>query len=148
MVAHQTPPSMGFSRQEYWSGVPLPSPGDLSDTGFEPESLAALALQADSLLLSRWEAYSVCVYIYMYIFYFKEFGYIPFKSCLKHKDLEKLRMTVKKKTKKLYHADNNHKKVGVAILVSDETVLKTENFKDKHFKRIKGSVLQEDVRVL
>ena len=39
----------------------------------------------------------MCVYIYMYIFYFKEFGYIPFKSCLKHKDLEKLRMSVKKK---------------------------------------------------
>ena len=82
----------------------------------------------------------------MYIFYFNEFGYIPFKSCLKHKDLEKLRMSVKKKN--LHHADNNHTKVGVAILVSDETVLKTENFKNKHFKRIKGSILQEDVRVL
>ena len=34
-VAHQAPPSMGFSRQEYWSGLPLPSPGDLPDTGIE-----------------------------------------------------------------------------------------------------------------
>ena len=37
---------MGFSRQEYWSGLPFPSPGDLPDTGIEPRSLA---LQADSL---------------------------------------------------------------------------------------------------
>ena len=32
-VDHQAPPSMGFSRQEYWSGLPFPSPGDLSDPG-------------------------------------------------------------------------------------------------------------------
>ena len=37
-VACQAPPSMGFSKQEYWSGVPLPSPGDLSDPGIEPRS--------------------------------------------------------------------------------------------------------------
>ena len=35
-VAHQAPPSMGFSRQEYWSGVPFPPPGDLSNPGIEP----------------------------------------------------------------------------------------------------------------
>ena len=34
-VAHQTPLSMGFSRQEYWSGLPFPSPGDLPDPGIE-----------------------------------------------------------------------------------------------------------------
>ena len=45
-VAHQPPPSMGFSRQEYWSGVPFPSPGDLPDPGIEPRSLT---LQADAL---------------------------------------------------------------------------------------------------
>ena len=45
-VAHQAPPSMGFSRQEYWSGLPFPSPGDLPDPRMEPRSLA---LQADSL---------------------------------------------------------------------------------------------------
>ena len=45
-VAYQASPSMGFSRQEYWSGVPLPSPGDLPDPGIEPGSPA---LEADAL---------------------------------------------------------------------------------------------------
>ena len=35
-VAYQAPPSMGFSRQEYWSGLPFPSPGDLPDPGIKP----------------------------------------------------------------------------------------------------------------
>ena len=46
-IAHQTPLSMGFPRQGYWSGLPLPSPGDLADPGVKPRSPA---LQADSLL--------------------------------------------------------------------------------------------------
>ena len=37
-VAHQAPPSMGFSRQEYWNGLPFPSPGDLPDQGIKPGS--------------------------------------------------------------------------------------------------------------
>ena len=37
-VAHQAPLYMGFPRQEYWSGVPLPSPGDLPDPGLQPVS--------------------------------------------------------------------------------------------------------------
>ena len=41
---------MGFSRQEYWSELPFPPPGDLPDPGVEPESLVSPALQADSLL--------------------------------------------------------------------------------------------------
>ena len=45
-VAYQDPPSMEFSRQEYWSGLPFPSPGDLPDPGIEPQSPA---LQADTL---------------------------------------------------------------------------------------------------
>ena len=43
-VAHQVPLSMGFSRQEYWSGLPFPSPEDLSDPEIEPVSLASPAL--------------------------------------------------------------------------------------------------------
>ena len=38
IVAYQASPSMGFSRQEYWSGLPFPSPGDLPDPGSEPGS--------------------------------------------------------------------------------------------------------------
>ena len=45
-VAHQAPPSMGFSRQEYWNGLPFPSPGNLPDPGIEPRSPV---LQADAL---------------------------------------------------------------------------------------------------
>ena len=43
-VAHQAPLSMGFSRQQYWSGLPCPSPGDLPDPGIKPASLAPPAL--------------------------------------------------------------------------------------------------------
>ena len=39
-VAHQAPPPMEFSRQEYWSGQPFPSSGDLPDPGIKPESPA------------------------------------------------------------------------------------------------------------
>ena len=45
-IARQAPLSMGFSRQEYWSGLPFPSPGDLPDPGIE---LWSHALQADAL---------------------------------------------------------------------------------------------------
>ena len=45
-VDHQAPPSMGFSRQEYWSGLPFPSPRDLPDPGIKPRSPT---LQADAL---------------------------------------------------------------------------------------------------
>ena len=43
-VAYQASPSMGFSKQEYWSGLPFSSPGDLPDPGIKPRSPA---LQAD-----------------------------------------------------------------------------------------------------
>ena len=55
-VAPQVPLSMRFTKQEYWSGSPFPSPGDLPDQGIEPGSPV---LQADSLLLSPWEAHRV-----------------------------------------------------------------------------------------
>ena len=45
-VDYQAPPSMEFSSQEYWSGLPFPSPGDLPNPGIEPRSPA---LQADAL---------------------------------------------------------------------------------------------------
>ena len=57
-VAHQAPLSMGFSRQEYWSGLPCPPPGDLPDPGIELESLISPTL-ADSFFTTSatWEAW-------------------------------------------------------------------------------------------
>ena len=49
-VAYQAPPSVEFSRQKYWSGLPFPSPRDLPDPGTEPRSPA---LQADTYHLSH-----------------------------------------------------------------------------------------------
>ena len=47
-IAHQAPLSMGLSRQEYWSGLPFPSPGDLPNLGIEPSSLWSPALEGES----------------------------------------------------------------------------------------------------
>ena len=48
-VAHQAPLSMGFSRQEYWTGLPFPSPGDRPDPGIKGIEPGSPAVQADSL---------------------------------------------------------------------------------------------------
>ena len=50
---HQAPLSMGFSRQEYWSGLLCSPPGDLPDPGIKPTSPVSPALQADSFPLSH-----------------------------------------------------------------------------------------------
>ena len=50
-VAHHAPLSMGFSRQEYWSGVPCSSPGDLPDPGIKPMTLASPTLAGEFLRL-------------------------------------------------------------------------------------------------
>ena len=50
-TAHQAPLSMGFSRQEYWSGLPCPPPGDLPEPGVEPTSPESPGFQAISLPL-------------------------------------------------------------------------------------------------
>ena len=60
----QAPLSTGFLRQEYWSGLPFPSPGDLPDPGIK---LVSPALQADSLPLSHQGSPSVVMYIYIHI---------------------------------------------------------------------------------
>ena len=46
-LAHQAPLSMEFSRQEYWSGLPFPTPGDLPDPGMESSSLVSPALAGE-----------------------------------------------------------------------------------------------------
>ena len=52
-TARQAPLTMGFSRQEYWSGLPFPPPGHLSDPGIKPTSLRSPALQVGSLPLTQ-----------------------------------------------------------------------------------------------
>ena len=56
-VACQTPLSMGFFSQEYWSGLPFPPPGYLLDPGIEPESLASPALAGEFRHLGNPYAY-------------------------------------------------------------------------------------------
>ena len=65
-VAYQAPLSMGFSRQECWSGLLFPSPGDFPDPGNEPGSPA---LWADALL---WEPYNLGIYTVLQGSYFQQ----------------------------------------------------------------------------
>ena len=66
-VAHQAPLSMGFSRQEYWSGLPCPPPGDLPNPGIKSESLKFPALTGRLFITSATWVY-IHTYIYMYIY--------------------------------------------------------------------------------
>ena len=63
-VAHQAPPSMGFSKQEYWTGFPFPSPVDLPNPGIESRFPA---LQADALL-SKPPGKLAHIYIYTHTY--------------------------------------------------------------------------------
>ena len=64
-VAHQAPLPMGFCRQESWSGLSFPPPGDLPDPGIKPTSLVSPTL-ASGLASVTWEAY-IYLSIYTYI---------------------------------------------------------------------------------
>ena len=82
-VAYQAPQSMGFSRQEYWSGVPFPSPGDLSDPGIKPMgdlgSIRSHMIEPGfnhmpivGICFTVWanrDAYYVCICIHAYAYY-------------------------------------------------------------------------------
>ena len=62
-VAHQAPPSMGFSKQEYWSGLPFPSPGDFPHPGIKHASLMSPALAGGFFTTSAtWEAQYSCAH--------------------------------------------------------------------------------------
>ena len=64
-VAHKAPLSMGFSRQEYWSGLPCPPPGDLPDPRTEPVSLASPALAGGFFTTSNtWETPIIYIHVY------------------------------------------------------------------------------------
>ena len=68
-VTCQDPLSIEFSRQEYWSGLPHPPPGDLPDPGIEPKSLASPALTGRLFTTSTtWEAQNKCVISFFGLF--------------------------------------------------------------------------------
>ena len=77
-VACQAPLSMGFSRQEYWSGLPCPPPGDLPNPGIEPASLMSPALAGRFLSTSvTWEVlfdipWGLKVIVIVFVTYQKE----------------------------------------------------------------------------
>ena len=78
-AAHQSSLSMGFSGQEYWSGLPRPAPGDLHDPGIE---LGSPALQADSLPQSHQESPHIPYgHDIFYVFISVKFTSVA-KSCL------------------------------------------------------------------
>ena len=68
---YQAPPSMGFSRQEYWSGLPFPSPGDLTDPGIKPGSPA---LEADALT-SNCPLFLCCFFCF-FVFNLRKSSYL------------------------------------------------------------------------
>ena len=78
-VAHQAPLSVGFSRQEYWSGLPRPPPGDLPNPGIQRTSPA---LQADSLPLSHVESCSIMQGNHVIIFTRTAFVFCDKAECL------------------------------------------------------------------
>ena len=63
--------SMGFSRQEYWSGLPFPPPGDLPDPGIEPGS-PALGVKRTFNTMSTYLGASILVVIFIFFFYQKD----------------------------------------------------------------------------
>ena len=70
-VAHQAPLSMGFSRQEDWSGVPCPPPGDLPKAGIEPPPLTSPALAGSFFTTSTtWEAHGVLTLNAKYLLFY------------------------------------------------------------------------------
>ena len=65
-VAHQPPLSMGFSRQEYWSGLPCPPPGNLRNPGIKPLSLMSPELAGGFFTISTtWEALDQSIQVQM-----------------------------------------------------------------------------------
>ena len=74
-VACKAPLSVGFSYQEYWSGLPFPSPEDFPNPRIEPESSVSPGSQTDSLLLSRQGiVITLCNYLFSQLFLFSVFA--------------------------------------------------------------------------
>ena len=78
-VVHQAPLSMGFSRQEYWSGLPFPLTGDLSDPGM---NLSLLYWQMESLPLNNQGSLIICYYHSPIVKYLEYFPIFPNSNVL------------------------------------------------------------------
>ena len=104
--------SVGFSRQEYWSGYPFPSPGDLPDLGIEPTSLCLLHLAGRFFTSSTtWEAQGSQEFCFVFLLY-SQYGLWHLVGAHLHKHLLK-----KKKSK-------NEQMNGLLGLISRHSVLK------------------------
>ena len=69
-IAHQAPLSMGFSRQEYWSGLPRPPPEDLPDPGIDPTSLTSPTLAGEVFTTSTtWEDHTYDIHSFLHACY-------------------------------------------------------------------------------
>ena len=77
--ARQAPLSMGFSRQEYWSGLPFPPPGDLPDPGFE---LASPALAGRFLAIEPPGKPHICIYSYVNGIPCREYSWKDYRDSL------------------------------------------------------------------
>ena len=75
---------MGFSRQEYWSGLPFPSPGDLPDPGIEPGSPALEADALTSELPGKPKVRYIYIYIYIYIQILSVIGFYEIQNIVPH----------------------------------------------------------------
>ena len=67
IIAHQSSLSMGFYREEYWSGLPFPPPGDLPDPGIDSLLLSHLGSPNINKCVCMYVCACVCVYIYIFI---------------------------------------------------------------------------------
>ena len=77
-IAHQAPLFMGFSRQEYWSRLPFPSPGDLLDLRIKPTSL----MSPEPATSATWEAKTYILFIYLgYLIYFYRLNQLSVVAC-------------------------------------------------------------------
>ena len=74
-VAHKAPPSMGFSKQEYWSGLPFPSPGDLPDLCITVMCVFVVVSIAQCILFLEACVHCVCKLWYKYVYSFMIFIY-------------------------------------------------------------------------
>ena len=83
-IGRQAPLSIGFPRQQYWSGFPFPSLGDLPNPGIKPESLVSPAIQADSLPLRHPVSLKTRVLLVFFTFYkWKCWGLITLNNLFK-----------------------------------------------------------------